>query len=107
MPNATIGRVDRARVHRDRDADTGVGARQLLEDEDVREEVGTGAAELLGDADSHEAELAQLREELARERVVPVPFRCVRCDFGLGDLSGQRLDLALLGGEREVHQARV
>ena len=34
----------RARVHRDRHADTGVGARELLEHEHVGEEVGAGAA---------------------------------------------------------------
>ena len=37
----------RARVHRDRHADARVGARELLEHEDVRQEVGAGAAVLL------------------------------------------------------------
>ena len=44
-----------ARVHGDRHADAGVGARELLEHEDVGEEVGAGTAELLGHADAHQA----------------------------------------------------
>jgi hypothetical protein len=28
-------------------------------------------------------------------------------DLALGDFAGELLDLALLGGEREVHRARV
>ena len=87
----------------DGDADAGVGARELLEHEDVRDEVRSGAAELLGDADAHQAELAELREELAGEAVLAVPLGCVRRDLGLRDLAGERLDLALLVGEGEVH----
>ena len=52
----------RARVHRDRHPDAGVGARELLEHEDVREEVGARAAVLLGDADAHQPELGELRD---------------------------------------------
>ena len=96
-----------ARVHRDRDADSCVRSRELLEHEDVGEEVGTGAAELLGDADAHEAELAELREELAREGVIAIPRGRVRRDLGLGHLPGELLDRALLGSEREVHRPRV
>ena len=64
-----------ARVHGDGDADAGVGARELLEHEDVGEEVRAGASELLGHAHAHQPELAELREYLPREGVVAVPRR--------------------------------
>ena len=62
-----------ARMHCDRDADTGIRARKLLEDEDVREEVGTGAAELLGHADAHQPELGELFVQLGGEAVLAIP----------------------------------
>ena len=96
-----------ARVHGDGDADARIGARELLEHEDVREEVGAGASELLGHADAHQPELAQLREHLPREGVLAVPAGRVRCDLGVRELAGESLDGALLGGEREVHRPRV
>ncbi len=98
---------DGARVHGDGDADAGIRARELLEHEDVREEVRSRAPELLGHADAHQPELAQLGEQLAREGVLAVPGRRVRGDLGLGHLPRKRLDRALLGGQREVHRARV
>ena len=93
-----------ARVHGDRDADSGVAARELLQHEDVREEVGAGAAVLLGHADAHQSELAELREELGREAVLAVPGGRVGNDLRLGDLARERLDLALVLAEREVHR---
>ena len=105
VPNARIGSVRGARVHGDGDADPGVGARELLQHEDVREEVGPRAAVLLGHADAHQAELAKLREELGREAVLAIPRGRVRNDLGLGDLARERLDLALVLAEREVHRA--
>ena len=65
----------RARVHRDRHAHPRVGARQLLQHEDVREEVRPRAAVLLGDADAHQPELGERREHLAREAVLAIPLR--------------------------------
>src|SRR5258706_103669 len=59
----------RARVHGDGDTDAGVGARELLQHEDVAEEVGAGAAVFVGDAGPHEPELGELREDLARKVV--------------------------------------
>ena len=96
-----------ARVHRDSHPHARVGARELLEHEDVRDEVGACSAELLGHADAHQAELAELREELPREAVLPVPVRGVRRDLGVGDLAGERLDLPLLVGQGEVHGGSV
>ena len=71
----------RARVHRDRHADAGVGARELLEHEDVREEVGARAAVLLRHAHAHQAELGELGEHLAREAVLAIPLGRVRLDL--------------------------
>ena len=86
----------RARVHRDGDADARVGARELLEHEDVGEEVGAGAAVLLRHADAHQAELGELREDLAREAMLAIPLGGVRLDLLPREVAGQRLDLLLL-----------
>ena len=94
----------RARVDRDRDADARVGARQLLEDEDVREKVGAGAPVLLRDAGAHQPKLGELAEELAREAVLAIPLGRVRLDLLLRDLPGERLDLALIVRQGEVHR---
>src|SRR5204862_2479193 len=91
------------RVHRHRHADAGIRARELLEHEHIREEVRTGAAVLLRDADAHQSGLGQLPEELAREPLLPVPLRGVRLDLRLRELARQRLDLALLGRQAQVH----
>ncbi len=92
-----------ARVHGHRDSHACVGARELLEHEDVREEVGTGAPVLLRDARAHETELGEPAEELVGKAVLAIPFRGVRLDLGLRELTRERLDLALLGRELELH----
>ena len=94
----------RTRVHGDRHAHAGVGPRELLEHEDVREEVRACAAVLLGHAHAHQPELGELREELVREPVLAIPLRRVRRDLRVRELARERLDLALLGGELEVHR---
>src|SRR5581483_8342240 len=96
-----------ARVHGDGDADASVGPRQLLEPEDVGEEVGPGATVLLGHTGAHQPELAQLREQVAREAVLAVPRSRVGRDLRLGDLPRHDLDLPLLGAESEVHRRSV
>ena len=92
-----------ARVHADRHPDARVGARELLEHEDVREEVRARAAVLLRHADAHQPELGQLAEELLREAVLAIPLGRVRLDLRLGEVARERLDLPLLGAELEVH----
>ena len=42
--------------------------------------------------------------ELVREAVLAIPFARVRDDLRLGELAGERLDRALVGGELEVHR---
>ena len=95
---------DRARVHRDRHPHAGVGARELLQHEDVREKVGARATVLLGDTHAHEPELGELRDQLVGEPMVTVPVGRVRDDLRLGELSGQPLDRALVAGQLEVHR---
>ena len=95
---------DGARVDGDRDADSRVAARELLEHEHVRDEVGPGAAVLLRHADAHQAELGELREDVAREAVLAIPLGRVRLDLGPHEVARERLDLLLLGRELEVHQ---
>src|SRR6187397_399509 len=57
----------RAGVDGNGHANSRVGARELLQDEDVRHEVCPGAAELLRDADAHQPDFTELPEELPRE----------------------------------------
>ena len=90
-------------MHCNRDAHACVGARELLEHEDVRQEVGAGTAVLLRHADAEQAQLRELVEQLARERVGAIPISRVWLDLGGGDLTRDRLDLALLRRELEVH----
>ena len=97
----------RARVHGDGHADPGIRARELFEDEDVREEVCARAAVLLRHAHAHEPELRELREQLVREPVLAVPVRRVRRDLRVCELPGERLDGELVGGELEVHLRRT
>ena len=104
-PEAQERQGDRARVDGNGDADAGIAARELLEDEHVGEEVGAGAAVLLRHADAHQPELGELAEDVAREVVLAVPLRRVRLDLGADELARERLDLLLLGRELEVHQA--
>ena len=86
-----------ARVHGDGDADAGVAARELLDHEHVGEEVRPGAAVLLRHADAHQAELGELREDVAREVVLAIPLGGVRLDLGADEVARERLDLLLLG----------
>jgi len=68
------------------------------------DKVRARASVLFGDAHAHQAELGELREQLTREAVLPVPRRRVRLDVLAREIAGERLDLALLRGELEVHE---
>jgi hypothetical protein len=91
-------------VNRDGDTDAGVAPRELLEHDGVGEEVGARAAVLLRDADSHQAQLGEFAEELAREAMLAIPLGRVRLDLGPDEVPRERLDLLLLRRELEVHQ---
>ena len=88
----------RAGVHRDGHPHARVGARQLLQDQDVGQEVGARAAVLDRHAGAHQPQLAERAEDLAREAVLAVPRRGVRRDLLVGEAPGQVADLALLVG---------
>jgi hypothetical protein len=75
-----------ARVDGDRDADTGIAAGKLLEHEDVGEKVGARSSELLRDADAQETQPGKLREQLAREAMLPVPVSGVGLDLRRGEV---------------------
>ena len=90
----------------DGDTDAGISPRELFEHEDVREEVRAGAAVLLGDAGTEKPEFRELRIQLAREVVVAVPSGRVWLDLRARDVACQRLDLALIRRQLEVHRRR-
>ena len=105
MPKATIGSVA-ALVCTATVTPTPASARDSSSSTSTYETKSAPApAELLGDADAHQAELAELGEHLPREPVLAVPLGGVRRDLGVGDLARERLDLALLVGQGEVHGA--
>jgi hypothetical protein len=83
---------------------TPVGLGKFFQDEDIRDEVRPCAAVFLRHAHAHQPELGQLRVELGREPVLPVPVGRVRLDLGLREVAGDGLDLALLGRQLEVHR---
>src|SRR5439155_1136056 len=75
-----------------------------LDHEQVRERVGAAAAHVLGERDAHEAELAQALHGLVREALLAVPGGRVRLHLALAEVADRLLDVAVLVGEREVHQ---
>ena len=103
VPNASSGSVHGGGVDGDGDADTGVGARKLLEHERVRDEVGAGAAELSGTQTPSSPSSASCAKSSRGKRCVAVPLGGVRIDLGARELAGERLDLALLRPQLELH----
>src|SRR5436190_7444180 len=92
-------------MDRDCDTDPRIRSRQLFEHENVREEVGARAAVFIGHADTKQPELGQRAEQLARKAVLAVPIGSMRLDPLCGEISCERLYLALLGVQLEVHLA--
>src|SRR5215207_3710095 len=62
-----------ASVHRHGHAQSGVPPREFLDHEYIGEKVGPGPAMLGGHAHAHQAELAELTQQLAREVVLAIP----------------------------------
>src|SRR5207247_4329369 len=89
----------------DRQAERRVVAREPLDDEQVGERVGAAAAHLLGQRDAHEAERSEALHGLVREALLAVPRGGVRLHLALAEVADRLLDVAVLAGEREVHQA--
>ena len=90
-------------VRRHREPDRRVGARDLLERDDVVVELHPGAAIGLGDLHAEEAHLAEGGDDLVREALFGVPAPRVRDDDPLAQLAHGPLQHDLLLGEREVH----
>ena len=103
-------RVDRPggerRVGGDRDRHARVHARELLDHERVGERVGPAAAVLLGVGHAHQAQLAELGDDLVGEALLPVELLGHRLDLVLREVAREALDRLLLVGQVEVHAAR-
>ena len=94
-------------MRRDRDRDGRVDARQLLDRDRVRDRVAAGAAVLLGDREAHEAELAELGDELVREAAGQVELLGDRLDALSRERPNRVANQLLLGSQVEVHAARI
>src|SRR5207249_7655585 len=82
-----------------------VHAGELLHDDRVVERRQARAAVLGGPDDAHQAEGPQLREDLARELLLLVPFPRVRGQLRLGELADRLLEELLLFAPAEIQVA--
>jgi len=94
-------------VRGERDRDRRVDARQLLDDDRVRQRVGARAAVLLGDGHPHQAELGELRRQLVWEALFAVELlrdgrHLLQCELPDGVA-----DQLVLLVEIEVHGAKL
>ena len=71
----------------------------------VGERVGAGAAVLLRERDPHPAELAELADDLVRERLRPVELAGDRGDLALGEVADGLAERLVLFGQVEDHAA--
>ena len=103
--------VDRLGAERgvgaERDRDGGVDARELLDRDGVGERVGAGTPVLLRERDPHPAELAQLADDLVRERLGAVELGRDRGDLALGEVADGVAKRLVLLGQVEDHCASV
>src|SRR5262249_15681427 len=95
------------RVRRDRDRDRRIDTGQLLDGYRVRDGVAARASVLLRYREAHEAELSELRDELVRKATIHVELGGDRLDPLSRERSDGLADQLLLGGEVEVHAARM
>ncbi len=86
------------------DRDRGVHARELLHRERVGERVAAAAAVLLGEGDAHQAQRAELGDDLIGEGLRAVELLGDRRDLALGELAHGAADQLVVGGEVEVHR---
>lgn len=86
-----------------REPDRCVVAREPLDDEYLREGVRAAAAEFFRKCDAEKAELAELLDDVPRERLLLVPPGRMRLDFALGEVGQRFADALLLFGKIEVH----
>ena len=91
--------------HRDDASHVRVGASDLLDHERVGDHVEPHPAVVLGQRRSQEAELGELGDDSAVDRLRAVPLGRVRCDLGVAERARRLPDQLLLVGERQVHAA--
>ncbi len=94
-------------VRGDGDRDGGVDPRQLLDRDRVRDGVASSAAVLLRDREAHQAELAELGDELVWKPPLEVELGRNGCDAVLCKRADRVANQLLLGREVEVHAARI
>jgi hypothetical protein len=95
--------ADQAERHRDDPAHGRVTARDLLQDQAVRQVVAAGPAVLLVDAQPEEPHLAQSGHERAVDGLVPVPLPGERDDPLLREAVGQFFELLVFVGQAQIH----
>ena len=89
----------------DREGHARVHPRQLLHDDRVVEgRRGPSPPYSAGQRDPHEAQLAELREDLARELLLLVPLARVGAKLRLGELADRLLEEPLLLAQAEVQE---
>ena len=91
----------------DRDRDGRVDTRELLDRDRVRDGVTAGAAVLLRYGETHEPEVAELRDELVGEAPGQVELLGDRLDTLLRERPNRVANQLLLGSQVEVHAARI
>ena len=94
-------------VRRHRQPDGGVGARHLLQRDDVVVELHPRAAVRLRDLHPQQAHLAQRRDDLVREALLLVPAARVGDDQALAHLAHGGLQDPLLLGQLEIDHRLV
>src|SRR4249919_91519 len=95
------------RVRRERDGHRRVDTGELLHGDRVRDRVAARAAVLLRNEEAQEAELPELGHEVVGERAAQVELRGDGLDPLQRERSDGLADQLLLGGEVEVHAARM
>ena len=81
-----------------------VEAGDLLDHHGDRDGVEGRSSQLLGHRHSQQAQLSQLRDDLARESLFAVPLLRVRLDLPQAEVADHRDELSLAFGRLEVHQ---
>ena len=105
-PEAKQG-TDEKHRRADRGREPGAAPRELLGDERRRDRIDSTTAELLRDAMGGEAEGGGLRQQLERKCVRPVALGGDRTQLVRRKVVRERLQVALLVGQRERdHEAR-
>ena len=91
-------------MRRDGERDSRIHASELLDHDGVVKRREAGAAILRRPHRTHEAQLAGLGEDLAREFLLLVPLARVRPDLALREITDGLLEELLLLGQAEIQE---